>query len=133
MVLLLRNRPTRTLRRAFGGCTLAFGALLLLTAASQPPAPAPPPVGAYAATTVTRETLDAATFAVRERARVEGRSLRLLEVASAEKQVVAGLNFRMTLRVARGREAQAARVVVYRPLQGSLALTSWEWLPAKRP
>jgi hypothetical protein len=122
MVLSLRNRPASTLRRAFGGCALALGAWLLLTAAS------PPPVGSFAATGVTTEIRDAAAFAVRERARVEGRSLRLLEVASAERQVVAGLNFRMTLRVARGREAQAARVVVYRPLQGSLQLTSWEWL-----
>lgn len=127
MILSSRNRPAATLRRAFTGPALAFAALPLLTAASPPPSPAP--VGAYAATGVTTEIRDAAAFAVRERARVEGRSLRLIGVANAEQQVVAGLNFRMTLRVARGRETPSARVVVYRPLQGSLQLTSWEWLP----
>ncbi len=127
MILSSRNRPSRTLRRAFAGSVLAFGAILLLTGAS------PAPVGAYAATGITAEVRDAAAFAVRERARLEGRSLRLVEVTGAERQVVAGLNFRMTLRVARGREALAARVVVYRPLQGRLQLTSWEWLPAARP
>lgn len=111
------------MRRRFALAAMALPAVLLLTAAT------PPPVGAYATTGITAEVREAAEFAVREQARLERRSLRLLGVAGAERQVVAGLNFRMTLRVAQGREARQARVVVYRPLQGGLQLTAWEWLP----
>lgn len=115
------------------GSAVAALTVIALALAAAPPAAAPkpatpPPVGAYAAAAVTPELQEAAAFAVREQARRERRDLRLLGVERAERQVVAGLNFRMTLRVAQGRESRAARVVVYRPLQGGLQLSAWEWL-----
>lgn len=101
---------------------------VLALAATLLPAAVPPPAGAYRPSEITPEVRDAAAFAVREHGRRDGSGLRLLEVTQAERQVVAGMNFRMTLRVAQGRTTRSARAVVYRPLQGSLQLTSWEWL-----
>lgn len=119
------------MRPVFTVAALALAVLALAAAllpAAVPPAAAPPPPGAYRPSEITPEVRDAATFAVRERGRRDGAALRLLEVTQVERQVVAGMNFRLTLRVAQGRTTRSARAVVYRPLQGGLQLTAWEWL-----
>ena len=113
---------------AVAALTVTALALAAPLPAAAPGPPTPLPVGAYAAAEVTPELREAAAFAVREQSRRERRDLRLLGVERAERQVVAGLNFRMTLRVAQGRESRAARVVVYRPLRGDLQLSAWDWL-----
>ncbi len=55
-------------------------------------------------------------------------------VEKVERQVVAGLNYRFTLKVSDGGKIRRADAVVWRKLDGTHQLTSWKWLdeaPAK--
>ena len=45
---------------------------------------------------------------------------------------VAGLNFRLRLRVELGGQPRMVEAVVYRNLQGQHQLTSWQWLLSRR-
>ena len=73
----------------------------------------------------------AANFAVREKARKSGSTIRLTAVKKASQQVVAGMNYELCLEVsvkpagADDYEAQYVTVVVYQNLQKVYALTSW--------
>ena len=86
-------------------------------------------MGSYNLTTVDEESRLAASFAVREQGRRESRPLKLLAITRAEKQVVAGLNFRLTLTVQSGGRNREARAVVFRSLDRYQELVSWDWLP----
>jgi hypothetical protein len=67
----------------------------------------------------------AAQFAVLAESTRRGAALGLGRIVSAERQVVSGLNFRMCLDVSGQGESIRTRVVVYRDLNGHLALASW--------
>ncbi len=74
----------------------------------------------------------AANFAVREKARKSGSSIRLIGVKSAQQQVVAGMNYELCMQVA-GKEAGETdesrwfvTAVVYQNLQKVYSLTSWD-------
>lgn len=56
--------------------------------------------------------------------------LQFQSIEHAERQVVAGLNYKLTLRVADAGKTRRADVVVWRKLDGTYALTSWKWLDA---
>ena len=73
------------------------------------------------------EVLEAARFAVEQAGRRQGRRLSLVAVRSAERQVVAGLNYRLRLGVRDRGEEREASAVVYRNLKNVYSLTSWEW------
>jgi Aspartic acid proteinase inhibitor/Sporulation and spore germination len=72
------------------------------------------------------DVASAARFAVREESRKTGRRVTLVAVRRAERQVVAGLNFRLLLSVRAEGPARDVRVVVYRNLQNVYSLSSWE-------
>jgi len=96
-------------------------------------APAPPMPGAYQlATSIGPDERAAATVAIRERALQERKALRLVAIERVDRQVVAGLNFRLRLRVELGGQLRTAEAVVYRNLQGQHQLTSWQWLLSRR-
>jgi len=84
--------------------------------------------GAYAPVELTEDVKMAADFAVREEAKREAVTLKLATISKAEKQIVAGINFRLTLEVNRGGSRRAANVVVFRDLKSRYQLTSWKWL-----
>lgn len=73
----------------------------------------------------------AAEFAVTTQSEKSGKEMSLVEIVKAERQVVAGSNFRMCLRVtSEGAEGQddattSVQVVVYVDLKGNRKLTSW--------
>jgi hypothetical protein len=48
-------------------------------------------------------------------------------IAKAEQQVVAGMNYKMCLKVRNGKRVRYATAVVYRNLKGKHSLTSWDW------
>lgn len=93
-----------------------------------------PIVGGYkTAPTDDPEVIEAAEHAVSERAEKEGVSLKLVSVERAERQVVAGMNYRLCLKVAidgeeedDSGETQDVKVVVFRSLQKQYSLKSWE-------
>lgn len=68
----------------------------------------------------------AAAFAVRERSRRTRRRVTLLAVLSAETQVVAGLNYRLLLRVKEGLYEMTYFAYVHESLRRRLSLKGWE-------
>jgi Aspartic acid proteinase inhibitor len=92
-----------------------------------------PSLGGYkSAPTDDAEVVEAAEHALSERGEKEGVSLKLVSVERAERQVVAGTNFRLCLKVAidgeedDSGETQDVKVVVFRSLQKEYSLKSWE-------
>jgi aspartic proteinase inhibitor len=78
------------------------------------------------------EVQAAAEFAVKHQGEKEERTIRLVSVEHAEVQVVAGINYRLCLKVEfhdtdKDEDVtKTVRAVVYRNLQKEYSLTSWE-------
>jgi hypothetical protein len=77
------------------------------------------------------QVMAAAEFAVTEQGKKQEMTYNLVSVEHAEQQVVAGINYRLCLKVGYHKEDDDAdttefvRVVVYRNLQRAYSLTSW--------
>ena len=83
--------------------------------------------GGYSATAIDDESvIAAAEFAVTEEAK-KGSTLTLVSINAAQSQVVAGMNFKMSLTVTDSGTTKKAEAVVYRDLDQTLSLTSWTW------
>lgn len=73
----------------------------------------------------------AAEFAVKDQSEKKEMTYKLVSVEKAETQVVAGMNYRLCLKVGYHKEGEEAestesvRVVVFRSLQKEYSLTSW--------
>ena len=89
--------------------------------------PEGPITGGYGAVSVKdRSVKTAAGIAIRDHVAKEHHSLTLVRIVKAEQQVVAGMNYRMCLRVRRpGHKAHNVTAVVYDPLRGRTRLTDW--------
>lgn len=74
----------------------------------------------------------AAEYAVSAQAEKNGKTIELISVANAERQIVAGTNYRLCLKVTSQGEKNEAdathfvTVVVYQSLKQEYKLTSWE-------
>lgn len=111
-------------------CCLVLAATLVLAACVHP-APAPTPLaGGWQSAPVDDAARDAAVDAVAAQAAVEQRVLDLRAVEAVSRQVVAGLNYRMALRVARDGAVARAEATVFQNLDGQRTLVAWRWLPA---
>jgi aspartic proteinase inhibitor len=73
------------------------------------------------------EVLSAANVAVDEQQRREGKSIKLMSVGRADKQTVAGQNYKMCLQTNVDGTVKWATAVVYRNLKMERSLTSWSW------
>lgn len=71
----------------------------------------------------------AAEFAVKDQSEKKEMAFKLLSIEKAETQVVAGINYRLCLKVGYKQDEQDAtefvRVVVFRSLQKEFSVTSW--------
>jgi hypothetical protein len=107
--------------------TASFGVLMSPTAiADGPPSQAAVIPGGYTKVKVTTDVRKAALYAVRSLSSVQ---LKLGKILLAEEQVVAGINYRITMKVITPEgKARRARVVVFRNLRDRLRLVSWKWL-----
>jgi cystatin-C len=86
-----------------------------------------PIVGGYAETSKSDpEVVAAARFAVRAESRKQRARISLLSIERAEVQVVAGLNYRLQLRVKVSGKAQDVTAVVYKNLRRKYSLSDWE-------
>jgi hypothetical protein len=84
-------------------------------------------VGGYSAASVTEpEVMRAVAFAIKAKQK-KGPKLLLVKILSAQQQVVAGLNYRLELRVKLNNKLKNAEAVVYQNLSGEHKLTSWIW------
>ena len=74
------------------------------------------------------EVENAAKFAVEEEGRKQEASLTLVSIEHAESQVVAGVNYRLCLKVSADADSDPKEVqtVVFRSLKKEYSLTSWE-------
>ncbi|MEO6742812.1 MAG: exo-alpha-sialidase [Chthoniobacteraceae bacterium] len=70
------------------------------------------------------DALAAAKFAVT----AHDPQLTFQAIEKVERQVVAGLNFRLTISVTESGKARSADAVVWKKLDGTHQLTSWKWL-----
>lgn len=68
---------------------------------------------------------EAAEFAISKQAEKQEVSITLVSVEHAERQTVAGSNYRLCLRVKIDDETQDVKVVVYQNLKREYSLTSW--------
>jgi hypothetical protein len=84
-------------------------------------------VGGYSsAETSDAGVKSAAQFAVGEQSTETGRSLDLVRIIRAERQVVAGLNYRLCLEVSEAGARKQALAIVYRNPAQQMSLTSWQ-------
>lgn len=94
--------------------------------------------GAYTkAETDDSEVAAAANFATKAREILLRKSdkdatVALLEIIKASKQVVAGVNYKMQLKVSVNYKEQLVEVVVWKKLSDDYELTSWNHMPAKK-
>ena len=102
--------------RQLAFCATLFVALAPLSAHAETPPPAVPIAGGWSATS-QQDARPAAAFAV---AHLPRRHARLARIVSAERQVVAGTNYRMVLRLTDGTRW---RVVVWQKLDRSMSLS----------
>jgi len=83
-------------------------------------------VGGYSPVDASNDRVRAAAeFAVADEARRRNQMIRLQDIARAERQIVAGANYRICLEVATGTGTQSVEAVVYQNLKGQYSLTSW--------
>lgn len=72
------------------------------------------------------EVVAAADFAIGEQGQKQEISITLVSIEKAASQVVAGINYRLCLKVEVDDEAQEIQAVVHRNLQKEYSLTSWK-------
>jgi len=83
--------------------------------------------GGYGDTSVAdKDVKSAAAFAVKTRTRQSGKSVALVKVVKAEVQVVAGLNYRICMKVRQGGKTQTVTAVVYKDLSNRRQLSRWK-------
>ncbi len=86
-------------------------------------------VGAYQpAASAKPEVKAAAAFAVQEQSKQEKTPIALQSIVKAHQQVVAGMNYRLTLSLIKDSEPQIADAVVFRGLDSHYELKSWQWM-----
>jgi cystatin-C len=105
--------------------------LIILTALAGDPfrvvAQQPQIVGGYKDTSATDpEVRLAASFAIKQERRTRGRRLSLVSIERAEVQVVAGLNYRLCLKVKSKGRTQEVTAVVYQNLKRKYSLSKWD-------
>ena len=71
------------------------------------------------------ETKVAANFAVGEISKKLNQPLALKGIVSAERQVVAGWNYRLELNLTKNNQPYRVRAIVWCRLDGTMELTSW--------
>lgn len=102
---------------------IAFGCVIAGLAQTRPI------VGGYkVVATDDAEVVAAAEFAVGEQAKQQESTIELRSIEQAEQQVVAGMNYRLCLRVGidGDSEDKDVKVVVFKSLKKEYSLKSWE-------
>jgi Aspartic acid proteinase inhibitor len=110
--------------------TLAiFAAFIIITISSAICQAQPRIAGGYSAVSNSDETvIEAANFAVETQAQKDD-TLELISIERAERQIVAGSNYRMCLSVKSNGKEEQASATVYLNLQNQFSLS--EWTPGK--
>jgi len=102
---------------------------MCIQAAAQQNVVNPEMVGGYRDVSTTNvEVRRAVSSALKKQSRKEHRSLTLVKINKAERQVVSGMNYRVCMDVREGRKGriQTVTAVVYEPIRRARQLTSWQ-------
>ena len=73
------------------------------------------------------EVKAAAKYAVAAETRHAHHTIKLISINKAEQQVVAGMNYKVCMKVRDGKKTRWATAVVYQNLKNKRSLTSWDW------
>ncbi|HVG20968.1 MAG TPA: cystatin domain-containing protein [Blastocatellia bacterium] len=115
------------MKKSYMAACLAAALMMVLGGTSAVSAQQVPIAGGYAdAPSSDPEVVAAAGYAVRAQARRQGARISLVSIERAEAQVVAGLNYRLRLRVKVSGRPRDVTAVVYKNLRRRYSLTSWE-------
>jgi len=72
------------------------------------------------------EVVKAAKFAIKEQAKKDkGGPYKLEQIVSAQRQVVAGINYKLELKVQQKGKSQLVNAVIWKKLDGKHELTEW--------
>ena len=85
----------------------------------------PPLPGGFSEVKPDQQTQAVANFAVGEISKKLNEPLALKDIVSAERQVVAGLNYRFELNLTKNNQPYRVRASVWHRLDGTMELTSW--------
>ena len=108
---------------------LAFAVLAIFTCIIPRDAGAQIPGGFSPADAKDAEALAAAKFAVN----AHDPKLKFQRIGKVQRQVVAGLNYEITIEVTDNGKERTADAVVWRKLDGTHQLTSWKWVGEAPP
>jgi len=108
---------------------LTLGTLLLFTSCSTPSTHYREPglPGGYSRVEINPDVVAAAKFATKEQSRREYVPIALVQVLRAEQQVVAGMNYKMALKVSKTGHMHVVEASVFRGLDGHYELRDWRW------
>lgn len=85
----------------------------------------PPLTGGFSEVKPDQQTQAVANFAVGEISKKLNEPLALKGIVSAERQVVAGWNYRFELNLTKNNQPYRVRATVWHRLDGAMELTSW--------
>jgi hypothetical protein len=85
----------------------------------------PPLTGGFSEVKPDQQTQAVANFAVGEISKKLNEPLARKDIVSAERQVVAGLNYRLKLNLTKNNQPYRVRATVWCRLDGTMELTSW--------
>lgn len=85
----------------------------------------PPLPGGFSEVKPDQQTQAVANFAVGEISKKLNEPLALKGIVSAERQVVAGWNYRLELDLTKNNQPYRVRATVWHRLDGAMELTSW--------
>jgi len=96
----------------------------------------PPPGAPVKKSATTKEVVEAANFAIQARQKADsdakaGSKLELVKILGVEEQVVAGINYKLTLRVKQDGKDRTAEAKVWWQVwrkPDPYQLTSWTWI-----
>ena len=109
----------------FVSCLVALG--LVLEISAQTP-------GAYKLVpNDDAECLAAAKFAIREEAQKVGKTIAFASMVFAQRQAVAGTNYKLCLKVKVNGISKRAEAVVFRNPQKEYTLNGWRWGECSKP
>lgn len=106
---------------------------ICLPAAMGTPNQKTPVAGGYGAVSnADRDVVMVARYAIKAQRRKQRGAITLVRIERAEKQVVAGMNYRIILRVKNSGRIERVEAKVYENLKGKYSLSNWAILkPSK--
>lgn len=107
-------------------CIATYSSLIDSAPAQSTPESKPRVVGGYNSASIKdQEIIAAMRFAIQTRRKAQKSKMVLVMIHGAQKQVVAGMNYRLYFNIKNDGKRQNIMAVVYKDLKGKYSLSSW--------